>query len=147
MLEADRESTGSGDESDELGTTLAGIHKVAQGGSKYWKLITTLKVEGKNIDFEVDTGAELSTIPAVLYRAKLKQVGLEPSSVILRQYDGTALPTVGEIVVGASHAWPTACLKAGSSLWRRLTRSYTLARAGLALPTLPRLAQDAQQGG
>ena len=103
VLEADRESTGSGDESDELGTTLAGIHKVAQGGSKYQKLITTLKVEGKNNDFEVDTGAELSTIPAALYRAKLKQVWLEPSSVILRQYDGTALPTMGEIVVGASH--------------------------------------------
>ena len=48
----------------------------------------------------MDTGADLSTIPAAL---QLKQVGLEPSSVILRQYDGTALPTVGEIVVGASH--------------------------------------------
>ena len=73
-------NTGSGDESDELGATLAGVHKVAQGGSKYRKLITTLKIKGKNIDFEVDTGAELSTIPAALYRAKLKQVGLEPSS-------------------------------------------------------------------
>ena len=65
MLEADRESTGSGDESDELGTTLAGIHKVAQGGSKYWKLITTLKVEGKNIDSRLTL--ELNCQPFQLY--------------------------------------------------------------------------------
>ena len=55
MLEADSGSSGSGDESDELGATLAGVHKVAWGGSKYRKLITTLKIKGKNIDFEVDT--------------------------------------------------------------------------------------------
>ena len=103
VLEADSRSSGSGDESDELGATLAGVHKVAQGGSKYQKLITTLKIKGKNIDFEVDTGAELSTIPAALYRAKLKEVELESLSVILHQYDGTALPTMGEIVVEVFH--------------------------------------------
>ena len=78
VLEADSRSSGSGDESDELGATLAGVH-VAQGGSKYRKLITTLKIKGKNIDFEVDTGAEPSTIPAALYQAKLKEVELEPN--------------------------------------------------------------------
>ena len=70
--------------SDELGATLACVHKVAQGGSKYRKLITTLKIKGKN--FEADTGAELSTILAALYQAKLKQ-----------------LPTMREIVVEVSH--------------------------------------------
>ena len=94
VLEADSESSGSGDKSDELGAMLAGIHKVAQCGSKYRKLKMTLKIKGKNIDFEVDSGAELSTILAALYRAKLKQVRLEPSSVILCQYDGTALREV-----------------------------------------------------
>ena len=102
MLEADSGSSGSGDESDELGATLACVHKVAKGGSKYQKLITTLKIKGKN--FEADTGAELSTILGALYRAKLKQVKLEPSSVILRQYDGTALPTMVVEVV----SWSTA---------------------------------------
>ena len=103
VLEADSGSSGFGDESGELGATLAGVHKVAQGGSKYRKLITTLKIKGKNIDFEVDTGAELPTIPAALYQAKLKEVELEPSSVIMRLYDGTALPTMGEIVVEVFH--------------------------------------------
>ena len=60
-----------------------------------------MKIKGKN--FEVDTGAELSTILAALYRAKPKQVELEPSSVILCQYDGTALPTMREIVVEVFH--------------------------------------------
>ena len=103
MLEADSGSSGSGDESDELGATLAGVHKVAQSVSKYRKLITTLKIKGKNIDFEVDTGAELPTIPAALYQAKLKEVELEPSSVIMCLYDGTALPTMGEIIMEVFH--------------------------------------------
>ena len=40
-------------------------HTIQQAGSKnhYKKLITRLEVEAENIDFEVDTGAELSTIP------------------------------------------------------------------------------------
>ena len=80
MLEAESGSSGSWDESDKLRATLAGIHKVAQGGSKPWKLVMTLKIKRKNNDFEVDTGAELSTIPATLYRPKLNQVRLEPSS-------------------------------------------------------------------
>ena len=53
MLEADSGSSGSRDESDEVGATLTGVHKVsAVYSSKYQKLITTLKIKGKNIDFE-----------------------------------------------------------------------------------------------
>ena len=51
----------------------------------------------------MDTGAELPTIPAALYQAKLKEVELEPSSVIVRLYDGTTLPTIGEMVVEVLH--------------------------------------------
>ena len=45
----------------------------------------------------------MSTIPAALYRATPKQVRLQPSFFILCQYDGTALPAMGEIVVEVSH--------------------------------------------
>jgi len=45
---------------------------------------------------EVDTGAELSTIPLALYKEKLNH---RPSTVSLRQYDGTALPTKGKVKV------------------------------------------------
>ena len=62
-----------------------------------------LRVGTRNVDFEVDTGAELSTIPASIYREKLEHVKLQPSSIILCQYDGTAIPTMAEIVTEVSH--------------------------------------------
>ena len=52
---------------------------------------------------EVDTGAELSTIPVGLYTEILSQFPLQPSTVSLHQYDGTALPTKGKIEVTVSH--------------------------------------------
>ena len=52
--------------------------------------------------FEVDTGAELSTIPVAVYHAKLPNSTIHPSPVTLRQYDVTVLPTVGEVMVTVS---------------------------------------------
>ena len=37
------------DENDKLGAILAGIHKIAQSGSKYRKLILTLKIKGRTL--------------------------------------------------------------------------------------------------
>ena len=64
--------------------------------------MTSLELNGIVVQFEVDTGAELSTIPLATYYDKLQHVALQPSSVILRQYDGTVLPSKGEITVKAS---------------------------------------------
>ena len=47
----------------------------------------------------VDTGVELSTMPIAIYTQKLSHVLLCPSTVRLHQYDGTTLPTKGEIEV------------------------------------------------
>ena len=58
---------------------------------------------GKALEFEVDTGAELSTIPACLYRKLLAHIPLHPSSVVLRFYDGSVLPTKGVITVRVKH--------------------------------------------
>ena len=52
---------------------------------------------GTTLEFEVDTGAELSTIPSCLYRRWLTHIPLHPSSVVLRLYDGSVLPTKGAI--------------------------------------------------
>ena len=73
-----------------------GVHKVS-GNKRYRKLITTLTVGGTTLEFEVDTGAELSTIPSCLYRRWLTHIPLHPSSVVLRLYDGSVLPTKGAI--------------------------------------------------
>ena len=48
---------------------------------------------------EVDTGAELSTIPFSQFKEKLGHVKLQPSTVKLCQYDGTPLSVKGEIEV------------------------------------------------
>ena len=84
--------------------TVTTVHKLQNSGKRYKKLVTTLKIDGKNVDFEVDTGAELSTIPANVYYNRLQKVKLQPSSIILHQYDGTALPTMGEIVAEVTHS-------------------------------------------
>ncbi|KAL5479489.1 hypothetical protein EMCRGX_G023016, partial [Ephydatia muelleri] len=52
-----------------------------------------------NLKFEVDTGAELSLIPFKTYKEKLAMITLHPSSVVLRLYDGSVLPTKGEVLV------------------------------------------------
>ena len=79
----------------------AGIHSVA-GGARYEKLVTSLKLDGINVKFKVDTGAELSTIPWATYQARLQKTKIHPSTVILHQYDGTVLPIKGEITVQVS---------------------------------------------
>ena len=71
------------------------VHRVANR-DRYPKLTADLGINGSIVKFEVDTGAEVSTIPARTYRQKLKQVNLQPTSIVLRQYDGTILPTLGE---------------------------------------------------
>ena len=63
------------------------------------KLTTTLLLDGVEMLMEVDTGAELSTIPFSQFKEKLGHVKLQPSTVKLRQYDGTPLSVKGEIEV------------------------------------------------
>ena len=74
------------------------LHKVGQGKC-YSKLNTVLKLNGVSVKFEVETGAELSTIPFVIYHTKIPNATLKSSSVTLRQYDGTVLPTVCKDVI------------------------------------------------
>ena len=74
------------------------VHKVA-GSKRYRKLVTRLIVGGNALEFEVDTGAELSTIPAALYHKTLAHIPMHHSSVVLRLYDGSVLLTKGVITV------------------------------------------------
>ena len=77
-------------------------HNGCHGRSK--KLTTTLLLNNVEIQMEVDTGAELSTIPYVIYKEKLNNVKLEPSTISLRQYDGTPLSVRGEITLKVQKA-------------------------------------------
>jgi len=101
LLEADSGSSSLSSEEDEL---FRRVHKVGHLKDRYQKLITTLSLGGQDVKFEVDTGADLSTIPAQVHRSKLNNVRLQPSSVVLQQYDGTVLPTKGELSVEVTYA-------------------------------------------
>ena len=70
-------------------------HNGCRGHTK--KLMTTLLLNNVETQMEVDTGAELSTIPYVVYKEKLSNAKLEPSTISLRQYDGTPLSVRGKI--------------------------------------------------
>ena len=72
-------------------------HNGCRGRTK--KLTTILLLNNTEIRMEIDTGAELSTIPLSVYKEKLNEVKLEPSTVSLRQYDGTPLSVSGEIML------------------------------------------------
>ena len=84
----------------EKKTYTVHVHKTASSHTE--KLTTTLTVNGIEVEMEVDTGAKLSTMPNAVYKQKLSHIRLQPSTVRLHQYDGTTLPTKGEIVVNIS---------------------------------------------
>lgn len=90
-------STTSSSSDEEFDGNHVHVHKTSRCHSD--KLTTVLSLQGVSITMEVDTGAELSTIPVALYTEKLSHIPLQPSPVSLCQYDGTALPTKGEIEV------------------------------------------------
>ena len=77
-------------------------HNDCRGRTK--KLTTTLLLNNIEIRMEIDTGAELFTIPYSVYKEKLCNVKLEPSTISLRQYDGTPLSVRGEITLTVQKA-------------------------------------------
>ena len=77
-------------------------HSGCHGRTK--KLTATLLLNSTEIRMEIDTGAELSTIPFSVYQEKLSKVKLEPSGVSLHQYDGTPLSVWGEIILNVQKA-------------------------------------------
>ena len=57
----------------------------------------TKGINGIMMEMEVDSGAECSTVPKLLFEEKLKEVcKLSPSAVSLHQYDHSPLTIVGK---------------------------------------------------
>ena len=96
-------STDFSSEEEEFDSNQLSIHKASRSHTD--KITTVLTVSGIKVEMEVDTGAEVSTMPMAVYKQKLSHVLLCPSTVRLHQYDGTTLPTKGkiEVVVTTDH--------------------------------------------
>ena len=78
---------------EEFDTNQLHIPKTSKNHTD--KLTTVLTVSKVKVEVEVDTWADVSTMPIAIYRQKFSHVPLSPSTVRLHQYDGT--PTKGEI--------------------------------------------------
>ena len=65
------------------------VHKTASKHTN--KLTMIVNVDGVAIEMEVDTGVELSTIPAAIYQKKLSYIELQPFTIQLHQYDGSTI--------------------------------------------------------
>ena len=72
------------------------LEYTAWQGCQIWKTSHIIKLDGISVKFEVDTGAEPSTIPWATYQARLQKTKIHPSAVILCQYDGTVMPIKGK---------------------------------------------------
>ena len=118
----------------------AEIHKVGSK-SRYKKLVVKLEVNGSNVDFVVDTGAEFSTIPLSTHKRMLSMTPIQPSSVILRQYDGSILPTKGELIANVSLGRQR---ETGRFIVVKKCRfSASPFRSRLVMQVTPKLAKDA----
>ena len=66
--------------------------------------ITSVMVEGKPLDMEIDTGASVSLITESMYHQQWKKQlpSIRTASTVLRIYTGEHIPLLGKIIVRAS---------------------------------------------
>ena len=126
-------TTVSGSDAEEFDNNQLAVHKTSSRHAN--KLTTVLQMEGIALKLEIDTGTELSTIPAYIYQQKLHNIKLYPSSIRLHQYNGSTIPVKGEIKVVVSTEEQSV---AGSFVIVDIKNSFT--RQRLALKTKARLA-------
>ena len=73
---------------DSGGSTEGYLHNIFQLGNTTRKFIVTVCINGVELDMEVDSGAERTTMPWSIFQEKLVDVcDLTPTTVTLRQYD------------------------------------------------------------
>ena len=89
----DPELTDSSSEDDHL-------HTILQLGGKSDKFLYTATINGIEVEMELDSGADRSTVPWTLFQAKLAGVcKLMPTNVALYQYDKSHLKIKGQCKV------------------------------------------------
>ena len=69
-------------------------HKARRG-----KLLTSVLVNGKQVTMELDTGAEITTLPSHVFEELFRDSQLCPTDKRLSQYDGSPLKILGEMPV------------------------------------------------
>ena len=73
-------------------------HKVRRG-----KLLASVQVNGTTVTMELDTGAEITTLPLHVFEKYFRDSQLRPTARRLSQYDGSPLKIIGEMSVTVGH--------------------------------------------
>ena len=82
---------------DDSSDSDGGLYNIFQLSNPVAKFIVSVKINGVNIEMEVDSGAQRSTVPWRLFQEELATAcRLMPTSVTLRQYDQSPLDVKGE---------------------------------------------------
>ena len=82
---------------DSGGSTEGYLHNIFQLGNTTRKFIVTVCINRVELDMEVDSGAERTTMPWSIFQEKLVDVcDLTPTTVTLRQYDQSPLTVKGQ---------------------------------------------------
>ncbi len=98
-------SSEAGDE-EELHVFVLG-----RNSSKSAPLQCELKVQGKSLTMDIDTGAEVSLIAEDTYKEVLPELALSPSQVVLKTYTNQVIPVVGEATVTVQYGTATQQLR------------------------------------
>ena len=96
------------DKSDRNTKTVSDSTRVSEPistiGSRLSRPITTdLKINGKAVTMEVDTGAAVSLISHKHLKHLWPELSLSKTDVVLRTYTGELIPVVGEVLVNVQH--------------------------------------------
>ena len=84
-------------ETEDVTYDVYSILSVSDNKSKVYKVM--MKVEGKSVDFAVDTQAAVSVVSEELYNKKFNHSTLKSSNVVLRSYSDHAVAVKGKIDV------------------------------------------------
>ncbi|XP_049517058.1 uncharacterized protein LOC119439901 [Dermacentor silvarum] len=103
-LEGSGDSDGISGEDDIL---LSHIFSCQSNDGSY---IVKVKVAGRNVKMQVDTGASVSIVPEKMYRQYWSDLPLESCSLRLKTYGGVPLAITGKLTVHVEHNGQTATL-------------------------------------
>ena len=84
------------------------LHTVSASSAK--PIMVTLKVEGKNLAMELDTGAAFSVISEEIYRSTFTDTKLRKSNVLLKTYTDEQIPVIGQLNVHVEYQQQRAAL-------------------------------------
>ena len=79
--------------------TLDDVHHLTKPKNRTDIIWVTLRVAGKPLKMEIDTGSAYSVIPYTVYKKLFKRQQLQPTPVKLRTYMGELVVPVGKLCV------------------------------------------------